>query len=31
VQEAKDALRMRYAKGELGRAEYLQGKVEMEE
>jgi putative membrane protein len=31
VQEAKDALRLRYAKGEISREEYLQGKVELEE
>jgi putative membrane protein len=31
VQEAKDALRLRYAHGEIGREEYLQGKVELED
>jgi putative membrane protein len=31
VQEAKDALRLRYANGEIGREEYLQGKVELED
>jgi putative membrane protein len=31
VQEAKEALRLRYAKGEIGREEYLQGKVELED
>ena len=30
-QEARDALRLRYAKGEIGREEYLQGKVELED
>jgi uncharacterized membrane protein len=28
--EAKDALRLRYANGEISREEYLQGKVELE-
>jgi putative membrane protein len=31
VREAKDALKMRYAKGEIDREEYLQGKVELED
>ena len=31
MQEAKDALKMRYARGEIGREEYLQGKVELED
>ena len=31
VREAKDALRLRYANGEIGREEYLQGKVELED
>jgi putative membrane protein len=31
VREAKDALKMRYAKGEISREEYLQGKVELED
>jgi putative membrane protein len=31
VQEAKDALRLRYAHGEISREEYLQGKVELED
>ena len=31
VQEARDALRLRYAKGEIGREDYLQGKVELED
>jgi len=31
VQEAKDALRGRYAKGEIGREDYLQGKVDLED
>ena len=30
VREAKDALKLRYAHGEIGREEYLQGKVELE-
>jgi putative membrane protein len=30
VQEAKDALRHRYAHGEISRQEYLHGKVELE-
>ncbi len=29
--EARDALRMRYARGEISREEYLQGKVELED
>jgi uncharacterized membrane protein len=31
VREAKDALRLRYAHGEISRKEYLQGKVELED
>jgi uncharacterized membrane protein len=31
VREAKDALRLRYACGEISREEYLQGKVELED
>jgi len=31
VQEAKDALRLRYANGEISREDYLQGKVELED
>jgi putative membrane protein len=31
VQEAKDALKMRYAHGEISREQYLQGKVELED
>lgn len=31
VREAKDALRRRYANGEISREEYLQGKVEIED
>jgi putative membrane protein len=31
VRAAKDALKMRYANGEIGREEYLQGKVELED
>jgi putative membrane protein len=31
VREAKDALRLRYAHGEIDREEYLQGKVELED
>jgi putative membrane protein len=31
VRDAKDALRLRYANGEIGREEYLQGKVELED
>lgn len=31
VREAKDALRLRYAHGEISREEYLQGKVELED
>jgi len=31
VAEAKDALRLRYANGEISREEYLQGKVELED
>jgi putative membrane protein len=30
VREAKDALRLRYARGEIDREDYLQGKVELE-
>ena len=31
VREAKDALRLRYAHGEISREEYLQGKIELED
>ncbi len=31
VREAKDTLKMRYARGEIDREEYLQGKVELED
>jgi putative membrane protein len=31
VREAKEALKMRYARGEIDREEYLQGKVELED
>ena len=31
VLEAEDALRLRYAHGEISREEYLQGKVELED
>jgi len=31
TQRARDALRLRYAKGEISREEYLQGKVELED
>jgi uncharacterized membrane protein len=31
LQEARDALRMRYASGEISREDYLQGKVELED
>ena len=31
VREAKDALRLRYANGEIGREDYLQGKAELED
>ena len=31
VREAKDALRLRYAHGEISREEYLQGKVELDD
>jgi putative membrane protein len=31
VGKAKDALKMRYAHGEISREEYLQGKVELED
>jgi putative membrane protein len=31
LREAKDALRLRYANGEITREEYLQGKVELED
>ncbi len=31
VREAKNTLKMRYARGEIDREEYLQGKVELED
>ena len=31
LREAKDALRLRYANGEISRGDYLQGKVELED
>ena len=31
VRKAKDALRLRYAHGEISREDYLQGKVELED
>ena len=31
VKEAKDALRLRYASGQISREEYLQGKIELED
>jgi uncharacterized membrane protein len=31
LQQARDALRQRYANGEISREEYLQGKVELED
>ena len=31
AEAAKDALRLRYAKGEIDREEYLQGKIELED
>lgn len=31
VREAEDALRLRYANGEISREDYLQGKVELED
>jgi putative membrane protein len=31
VREAKDAMRLRYANGEISREDYLQGKVELED
>ena len=31
LQEARDALRLRYARGEITREDYLQGKVELED
>lgn len=31
AQDAQDALRLRYARGEISREEYLQGKVELED
>ena len=31
VREARDAMKMRYARGEIDREEYLQGKVELED
>ena len=31
VRQARDALRLRYASGEIGREDYLQGKVELED
>jgi putative membrane protein len=30
LQEAQDALRLRYARGEISREDYLQGKVELQ-
>ena len=31
LQEARDVLRLRYARGEVSREDYLQGKVELED
>lgn len=31
VRDAQDALRQRYARGEISREEYLQGKIELED
>jgi len=31
LEEARDALRLRYARGEISREDYLQGKVELED
>jgi uncharacterized membrane protein len=31
VRQAKDALKLRYANGEISREDYLQGKVELED
>jgi putative membrane protein len=31
VRQAKDALRLRYANGEISREDYLQGKIELED
>jgi putative membrane protein len=31
LQEAQDALRLRYARGEISREDYLQGKVELQD
>jgi hypothetical protein len=31
VREARDALRLRYANGEIDREQYLQGKVDLED
>lgn len=31
VREAQDVMKMRYARGEISREEYLQGKVELED
>lgn len=31
IQAAQDALRLRYARGEISREDYLQGKVELED
>jgi putative membrane protein len=31
LQEAREALRLRYARGEISREDYLQGKVELED
>jgi uncharacterized membrane protein len=31
LQEAQEALRLRYARGEISREDYLQGKVELED
>lgn len=31
LQEAREALRLRYARGEISREDYLQGKIELED